>query len=266
MTEKVIGPVMEYESLGEQEVAVGLAETVEQQVGRLSVVTDRYDKQGYLVDVPSYDLEAGADELITGGMDYLRGVLDPDIYERFLREGVVFNLKNGVRMYLDKYHWQSVGFVAVTREGYVGSARLVFLGEFGLPTQEDGHIVIDPEYAERASGAQAEFSQFAKLKSTHPGVAVALLRAAYQYSKSVGVEEWLATTDNFVIRLLNGAYFNFALPRIGETVFYLGSDSTPVWIDLEKALDSAYAKETSRDMSRFIRGERPEGFEWFRIG
>jgi hypothetical protein len=39
--------------------------------------------------------------------------------------------------------------------------------------------------------------------------------------------------------LLNSSFFKFDLPYIGPSVDYLGSASTPIFIDLEKALDNA---------------------------
>ncbi len=64
--------------------------------------------------------------------------------------------------------------------------------------------------------------------------------------------------------MLNGIYFNFGLPKIGPSVRYLGSESTPQIINIEQAIQNADEKVSSRNMARFLRGENDiQGFEWY---
>ena len=259
--------VLEKDNIAEGEVLVGIASTPEDKIGRLEVVTNRYKLQGYLQGVPFawVDLEA-KDVVQDQGFDLLEKNLTPEVFEKFLQEGLLISFQDDKQLYLDKYHWQSIQFVAKNNTGYVGSVRLIMdspENKFGLPTLEEDSIRIEEEYLDLCRSIKAELSQFAKIKQAPATVSVALLRIAAQFSKANEIKEWVATTDNLVIRLLNGVYFNFDLPKIGPSVHYLGSESTPILIDIDKSLDNAERKESSKDMARFIRGEEVQGFEWY---
>jgi hypothetical protein len=159
--------------------------------------------------------------------------------------------------------------VAKTKEGYGGSTRIIqdnidITPSFPLPILTDKCIEIEESWRPKINGIHSELSQFAKTKEAKGTVPVALLRAAAQYSRTHNIEKWLATTDNSVVRLLNGWIFNFNLPKIGPSVKYLGSESTPILIDIERSIKNASQKENSKDMARFLAGEdNVEGFEWY---
>lgn len=256
--------------LREGEVIVGVATTPEEKIERLEVVTDRYKLQGYLQGVPFAWVDLDAKEVVEdNGYSLLEQNLEPAVLEKFLKEGLLISFRDSEQLYIDKYHWQSIQFVARNEQGYVGSVRLIMDTpddqhcKFGLPTLCDKAIEIDEEWREAANKVTAELSQFAKLKEAPASVTVGLLRAVAQYSKKNNIEEWVATTDNMVVKLLNGIFFNFGLPKIGKSVQYLGSESTPILINIEQSLKNAEEKASSKEMARFIRGEEVKGFEWY---
>ena len=82
--------------------------------------------------------------------------------------------------------------------------------------------------------------------------------AVYEYSNENEIDSWIATIDNSVVRLLNSAFFNFNIPNVGPSVEYLGSLSTPIYIDLESTLENAEKYEGSKKMADFIRGRTNE--------
>ena len=267
MTDQILKPEKE---IREGEVIVGIAETPEQKIGRLKVVTERYKHEGYLEDIGVSYSELSGEEIVgDDGFILLEQTLPKELFDEFIKNGLLLVSKEGDQLYIDKYHWQSIQFVAETKEGYVGSVRLILNSEqtdnpvFPLPTLKDPDIVIEEEWKPRVANVKAELSQFAKQEHSHPGVAVALLRAASLYSKANNIEEWVATTDNRVVKMLNGVYFNFNLPKMGPSVRYMGSLCTPIYIDIERALCSAESYESSLDTAKFIRGEDIKGFGWY---
>lgn len=262
--------VIQERELSEGEVSVGLAVTSEEKIGRLEVVTDRYIREGYLQGIPFARVDLKAEDVVQeNGLGLLYDALDEGLFEKFINEGLLLRFSGGQQLYLDKYHWQSAQFVAKTSQGYVGSVRLIMdhkdseINMYKLPTLTDKKIQIEEEWREKVSHVTAELSQFAKLKEAPATVSVALLRIAAQYSRANKIEEWLATTDNLVVRLLNGYYFNFGLPKIGPSVRYLGSESTPVLINIEESIKNAETKGSSEGMAKFLRGEDVKGFEWY---
>lgn len=263
--------VIKEKELLEGEVSVGLAVTPQEMIGRLDVVTDRYIREGYLQGIPFARIDLEAEEVVQeNGLGLLYESLEPKLFDKFLNEGLLLKFSGGQQLYLDKYHWQSAQFIAKTSQGIVGSVRLIManndsgINMFQLPTLTDENILIEQDWREKVANVKAELSQFAKYKDVPTSVAVALLRIAAQYSRVNGVEEWLATTDNRVVKMLNGIYFNFGLPKIGPSVRYLGSESTPQLINIEQAIQNADEKVSSRNMARFLRGENDiQGFEWY---
>lgn len=258
--------VIQEKELSEAEVSVGLAVTSEEKIGRLEVVTDRYIKEGYLQGIPFAMVDLKAEDVVQeNGLGLLYDALDEGLFEKFIKEGLLLRFNGGQQLYLDKYHWQSAQFVAKTSLGYVGSVRLIMDNNNSnkLPTLTDEKIQIEEEWREKVSHVHAELSQFAKLKEAPTSVSVALLRVAAQYSRANGIEEWVATTDNRVVKLLNGYFFNFGLPKIGPSVGYLGSESTPVLINIEESIKNAEIKPSSEGMAKFLRGEDVKGFEWY---
>jgi hypothetical protein len=258
------------EILGDNDVIVEVANTPEDQIGRLGVVTQRYIREGYLQGIPFANIHLSPDTIVQeNGYSILKDTLEEDLFEKFLETGMLFQFIDGHTFYLDKYHWQSVQFVAKTKEGYGGSTRIIqdnidITPSFPLPILTDKCIEIEESWRPKINGIHSELSQFAKTKEAKGTVPVALLRAAAQYSRTHNIEKWLATTDNSVVRLLNGWIFNFNLPKIGPSVKYLGSESTPILIDIERSIKNASQKENSKDMARFLAGEdNVEGFEWY---
>jgi hypothetical protein len=232
-----------------------MASTIEDQMGRLEVVTERYELEHYLDGIGTVSMEDISPDILLSkeGFDILRGRLSSEEDESFMKDGILVE-HDGKKLYLDKYNWNSVPFVVKRGEEYLGSARLIIKNGFGLPTTNDPRIEISNLWKEKATQCTAEFSQFAVKKGAPMDSSVKLLKAAYDYSNYAGIENWVATTDNSVVRLLNSSFFKFDLPYIGPSVDYLGSASTPIFIDLEKALDNASKFESSRRIATFIRG------------
>lgn len=263
--------IIKEREIGENEVCVGLASTPEEKIGRLEVVTDRYMREGYLQGIPFAAVNLSAEEVVEeNGLGKLYDSLDENLFGKFIKEGLLLRFIDGNQFYLDKYHWQSAQFVAKTKQGYVGSVRLIMNDpqqeQFELPTLKEESIIIDENWKERASKVNSELSQFAKQKEPYvpATVSIGLLRIAAQYSRANNILEWLATTDNSVVKLLNGFMFNFELPKIGPSVKYLGSESTPVLINIEQAIQNAERKGSSQEIARFLRGENGiKGFEWY---
>lgn len=251
------------------EVFVGVASTPEEKVSRLLVATDRYIQQGYLQGVPFAWVDLSArDVVVDGGYQLLENYLSSDIFHELGKEGLLLSFNDISQLYLDIYHWQSIQFLAKTEQGIMGSVRLIMNNSnsdtqrCSLPTLTDKHIQIEDEWRERVKDIPAELSQLAIVKGAPFTTSIGLLRAVAQFSRENNIDEWVATTDNKVIRLLNGYYY-FGLPKIGPPVKYLGSDSTPVLINIEQSIQNAESEESSALMARFLRGEDVEGFEWY---
>lgn len=254
------------EVLRSGDVRVGVAQTVAEQIGRLNVVTSRYKQEGYLSDVKCLRLEVGVEKIIGhGGDGLLMDYLDEQSLSAFKSVGLLIGFPDGLELYIDKYHWASVPFVAEDRDGYIGSARLILKGDSILPTLED--VEIYERYKQGAETVNVEFSQFAVERGSSPlSASVGLLRATVGYSRKVLNEHiWIATTDNRVVNYLNGSYFHFQLPSVGSPVYYLGSESTPILIDINLALDNASLYSKSSNIAKFIRGDlNVEGFDWYK--
>ena len=256
------------------EIYFGVVETPEEDIGRLEVVTDRYIREGYLQGMPFANVNLKAENTVgNDGFNLLYDELDGETFEKFMEEGLLLRFVDNKQIYLDKYHWQSIRFFAENDNECVGSVRLIIdnhsldTNHFPLPTLSDKDIHIDYQWQEKVKPIKAELSQFAKAKGPNAPatVSVGLLRAAAQYSRLHGIKEWLATTDNSVVRLLNGFLFNFDLPKIGPSVKYLGSESTPVYINIEDCIKNAEKKESTRNMALFLRGvNNVPGFEWYK--
>ncbi len=276
--------VVPAESSGE--VSAGVAIKFEDQIGRLRVATDRYQAEGYLAGIHTLDIpkEHGIEDILAvNGLQLIQETLSEDQFADFWKHGIVFNTDFGP-LYIDRYHWSSIPLVAKTlspsgEQMYIGSARIIFRGDdscISLPIFDDPtiHIYDDNRLQEEGvdpsdiRNIRAEFSQFAKaerLRDIHRFAGNTILRVSYFISKLIGLDAWLATTDNRVVKVLNGLYV-FNLPKIGDTVDYMGSQSQPVLIVLDAALNNAenseHANDNSREIARFIRGE--ETPDWYR--
>ncbi len=234
-----------------------VAESFEDKVGRLDVLTRRYFREDYLKDIHTVHINNEDDVhkiLEDNGFDHLVSGLNDVQKEDFLKDGLIMEYDNK-RLYIDKYNWDSVPFVTKLGNEYTGSARLIKKeGRFGLPTTSEKTIEISDAWRDKVDDSPVEFSQFAIVRGAPRETSALLLRAVYEYSKENRIDSWIATTDNSVVRLLNSAFFNFNIPNVGPSVEYLGSLSTPIYIDLESGLNNADKYETSRKMSNFIRG------------
>lgn len=249
------------------EVHVGVPIAITDQIGRLEVVTDRYRDSGYLVEVDRVQTELDAKAVIgQNGFQTLMSTLSEEEKEAFMRDGLVLEFADGRLLFMDKYHWDSIPIVAKVGSGCIGSARLIENARFGLPTLSDPRIQIYNKWKGIAENVQLEFSQFAVLKGELPlQASLGLLRCSVFYTKLFNLEEWVATTDNRVIDYLNGRYMHFGLPEIGTSINYLGSKSTPIWINFNEVYKNAkkYNIISSR-IASFINGENDlEGFDWY---
>lgn len=245
------------ETLQDGQIGFKVGLTPENDLERLLVVSEVYRERGYFTGVPSIHLQTDPLEIVSpDGKAILTGQLNEADYNSFIATGALFVFPGGQEVYLDKYHWDSVGLIAKTNQGVIGSARIVMNDEAGLPTLNDSQIEIFPEWEELAHMAKAEFSQFAVLKGEAPfKAATGLLKTAYEYSKGNEIYNWIATIDKIVIRLLNGTYYKFGLPKIGKDVNYMGSISTPVWINFETAIGNASRTPDSRPTAEFLLGQ-----------
>lgn len=254
------------EYAGINEVSTGLPLNPVQEMARLWVASSRYEAQGYLQDIDTVVVLFSPLDIVTGSEDLLRERLTEEQYRKFKEKGVVLRFKEEMALYIDPYHFSSIPIYGVIGGVSQGSTRIILPSQdYGLPTFTDDSIIINPEHKELVSKSLAELSQFAIVKGAHPGMSGALLRSSVAISKALGINHWIATIDNFVVTHLNGAYFRFALPEIGPASEYLGSKSTPIFVDIDGALDNAENYDSSRAMARFIRGtEIPQGFEWYR--
>jgi hypothetical protein len=219
-------------------------------------VTERYRLEGYLDNISTVELDDIPTEQLLSkeGLGILRSRFTPEQDEQFMCDGILVE-QNGKSLYIDKYNYNSVPFVVKQGEEYIGSARLIIKNGYGLPTTNDPRIEISNMWKDAVKDCNAEFSQFAVRKGAPMETSIQLLKAAYDYSKRTNLSGWLATTDNKVVRLLNSSFFQFDLPNIGPTVDYLGSLSTPVYIDFEKALSNAEKYTSSKRIAAFIRGK-----------
>jgi hypothetical protein len=249
----------------------GIASNPEEIVERLKVVTERYSSEEYLDGIQMADVASTPERIVQqGGYGALLGCLTAEQTDLFHNNGLVLCFPSGETLFLDKYHWQSIQYIAKKKGLVVGSARLILEGtdtfpSFPLPTTHDPAIQIAPEWMGKAHTIRAEFSHFVKRKGTPSTVPVGILRFASMHSSSIGVDEWLATIDGRVIRLLNGGFFNFCLPKIGPSVRYLGSESTPVYIHIADAISNASrGNPYSKALALFLRGcNDVPGFEWY---
>lgn len=264
---EVLLPFSNEQALLPGQVKVQQAFTTEQQIGRLNVVTKRYSLQGYLEGIQEVTLpQSCAEDIINYGDTLLQATLSAPLYEEFLRHGLVINTGDGHSLYFDRYLNNSIPIVAETSDGFIGSARIIISEKGQLPTLTDPTIQIMDEWKSIASEVTAEFSQFAVEKGSGKAQAsLGILRTAIGISRILGINKWLATTDDAVMRMLNSNNFRFGIPKIGPTVNYLGSNSTPNYININTCIANAAQHLDSFAMSQFIDGQEVdvEAFEWY---
>lgn len=258
--------------INDEKIYFGLALTPEEKINRLIIVTNRYMQESYLENTSFIKLNMKAEDVIAdNGLSLVLDHLSSDLINIFIKNGLLIEFNEGIKLYLDKYQWQSEQFVAKNKTGYVGSLRLILYDHFSnekpflLPTFTNNQSVLFPEWKERAGNVKAELSQFAKVKGPQAstGVSIGLLRTAYQLSKKYGIDEWIATIDNKIIKLLSSYVFCIDINKIGPPIEYLGSLSTPVLININETLKNMEDKRSNKLLADFLRGQTVEGFEWY---
>lgn len=229
--------------------------TIEEHISRYLLVTQKYAQKGYLDGIEKNPVSKKIEDLFSNRE------IDLIIIDSLSMEGKL--ISDGVKeIYLDKYHSSSICFLAKDNVDVYGSARLIMQNSQGLPTINDPAIQIFDDYRYVYNEDCAEFSQFVVKdgKSTH--ISIGLLKIAFQYSTTMlNIHKWVATIDNSVLRFLNSRFFNFDLAAIGPRVYYLGSECTPVLIDLNRALDNSRRLESSRKIAEYILGINTMGYE-----
>lgn len=257
----------------------GLAFGAKQQVDRLRVATQRYTREGYLNDLGQPVEMAGLEPatMIEMGLVDFSSQLTQEQRDRFLHDGIIINLEGGQELYVDKWLFEdTIPIVGYEKVGGLiiptGSVRLI-LPRTGrdIPLFDNDEIAIHPEYITDASLSMAELSQLAVMPESSRLMASALLRKAVEIGKRLDLMVWGAVIDGKemedekgrkrmtgVLGLMNGSAYSFGLPMIGPTVYHVGSDTTPVLIDVERALSNAEQGERSTKHSyqsaQFIRG------------
>jgi hypothetical protein len=256
----------------------GLATTSKQQLDRLIVATQRYLEEGYLKDLgEAVSIEGILPEsLFDMSLDQFSSSLSEADRARFMHDGVMVRIGD-LELYVDKWLFEDtipiVGYEK--KDGKVvptGSVRLILpKRERDIPLFDNQSIAINPEQLDSATLSQAELSQLAILKGSTRGMASALLRKAVEVGRKLNLLTWAAVIDgreiqddngqkqlSGVLGLLNGSAYAFGLPSIGPSVYHVGSDTTPVLIDVDQALYNAEFGErktpSSVMASQFIRG------------
>lgn len=257
----------------------GLAFGAQQQVDRLRVATLRYTREGYLNDLGQPVDMVGLEPttMIEMGLEEFSSQLTQEQRDRFLKDGIIVNVEGGHELYVDKWLFEDtipiVGYEKV--DGLIvptGSLRLI-LPRRGrdIPLFDNDEIAIYPEFITDASLSMAELSHLAVMPESSRLMASALLRKAVEIGKRLDLMVWGAVIDGKeiedekgrkrmtgVLGLMNGSAYSFGLPMIGPTVYHVGSDTTPVLIDVERALSNAESGEKSSKHSyqsaQFIRG------------
>jgi len=244
-------------------VHISKANSITDQMARYYVLTEIYYQKNYLGKIQTANLDKDyVDFLSSKDMSSVKNGFDGKDYDEFLQNGLLIKFKENSPIYIDKFHWNSIPFIAYTGDEIVGSARLIQPDGLGLPTIHDPQIKIWDEFKWIFNRKCVEFSQYAVKRGFGAPISIGLLKIAYLFSKfELNIDTWVATIDNSVLRLLNSRFFNFNLPPIGPMVDYLGSSSTPVLIDLEQALNNAAAVDTSKPIADFIRNIENQNFE-----
>ncbi|MBI2357289.1 hypothetical protein HYV12_04530 [Candidatus Dojkabacteria bacterium] len=251
------------------ETYFGIAHSSKDRLGRLRVTTEAYRGREYLADIPEVGLNRPLSDLINGSLEeftIMLSELSGGYDEIFMEEGIVVYDLNGDRtdgIYIDPWEFQSIPIVAKNSKGeVVGSSRLIMANDpLPLPTLKTDRLV-SPEFKEAVKQVPLEMSQLAKSDQVNELVKFGLFRIAIHLSREMGANEWLATTDSFVMRLLNGR-LKFAIKEIGQTQNYLGSDSTPGWIKVDVTLNSV-AENGDRNLADYLGGKfGVPGFETF---
>ncbi len=207
-------------------VSCGIAMTESDKRKRLEIVTDRYIRAGYIRED------------------------DPRIVD-------------GV--YVDHYETGSIPIVAKIGPEVVASLRLISnTATSRLPINMEEGIEIYSDWKEKISEAPFELSQLAKSMKyfTDRRSTFGLLRLFVAYARSLGKGDACGVIDNRVKELMNGPFMNFNLPQVGPSVRYMGSESTPIYINIDDCIRNA-AKAGHVDLAEFLDTGKAPGFEWY---
>ena len=235
------------------------ATSIEEHISRYLLVTQKYSQKGYLKGIEKIQIHKKFENLLFENYINLNNELD--LFDDSTNEGKLIS-DGFIELFIDKYHWNSTCFLASDGSNTFGSARLITKDSQGLPTFKDPGILISDEFGYLCQENCAEFSQFVVKNGECAHISVGLLKLAFQFSTSVmNIKKWVATIDNSVLRFLNSRFFNFNLPAIGPCVYYLGSECTPVYIDLERTLENSARQQSSRAIAEYILDNNSEGFE-----
>ena len=247
-----------FENLENQKFLLKKTTSIEEQIARYVLVTQKYAQKGYLEAVEKIQINDKIENLLLAGNKNLINELvkcnDLTSEGKLISDGFM-------EIFFDKYHWSSTCFVASDGLNALGSARLITKDSRGLPTFDDPGISIFDEYKFLYQEDCVEFSQFVVKDGMCTHISVGLLKLAYQYSMSVmRIKKWVATIDNSVLKFLNSRFFNFDLMAIGPCAYYLGSECTPVIIDLDCAIENSAKHESSRQIAEYILDNNNEGY------
>ncbi len=186
--------------------------------------------------------------------------------KRYLKEGYISKedlCPDGT--YFDKYELYSIPLVAKIDGQVVASMRLIQnTSEIGLPNNDPNQIKLFTEWKSRSSSAWFEVSQLAK-DERYPShnATLGLIRSFIVFSLEQHNFLSVAVIDDAVRKMLNGPFMGFGLPEIGDTVHYMGSKSTPVFIDV-RDLTANSRKNGHNDLADFLEGNNNVvGFEWY---
>ena len=210
-------------------ISMGIAKTEQDKEGRLKVVTERY-----LDPKISY-------------------ILPTDLNEQGL--------------YVDEYEQYSIPLVAKIGCDVVGSLRLIpnIPNCIGLPINNEPKILIDGAWKQHVLGASYELSQFANSMSHRKDnrIAIGLIKAYMGIVDTMRQYTSVAIIDDRVAAILNGPYSGFNLPKIGPSVYYVGSASTPVYININDGRQNSRLNGHP-ELADFLSGRKNiSGFEWY---
>jgi len=244
------------------EILFRKAISIKDLANRYHLITNIYKQKGYLQGVQTIELNHSLEELILHDLACFEGIINPLYYQDYLKNGVLIKCTDSNEVYFDKYHQSSIPFLAKSGEKSVGSARLIVSDLIGLPTLTDPTIIIYDDFKWVSQIECLEFSQFAVKAGTFTHVSVGILKITYIYSKTkLKIHNWIAMIDNNVLKFLNSNYFNFNFSIIGPSIDYLGSLCTPVYINIDNALDNSAKYESSKPVADYIRDIDCSSFE-----
>lgn len=168
--------------------------------------------------------------------------------------------------YYDEYEDISVPIVAKINNEVAASMRIIpNLPSIGVPVNNEPNITVYPEWENKIAQIPFEISQLAKSMNYYrdPRPTFALIRTYFAYSRMVGENDAAGVVDNRVKNVLNGKYMSFGLPDIGPSVSFMGSDSTPIYINIDDVINNT-AKAGHTNLAKFLDSGKADGFEWYK--